>query len=169
LAVKKLRKNKTKKSKQKYILLLEESFEKAVDQDNRSIERYKKDTNPAVIENVYETYTALDKRQELIRPLLPLTINSKNRDAQFAFVNYTNEINAAKTSLSDYLYTNAQNLLNEKNKASARKAYDDLEYLQNINSNFKNTKSLLKEAVKNKFHVLLQRNFKISNRNKLFV
>lgn len=146
LSVKKLRKNKTKKSKQKYVVLLEESFTKAVDEDNRNLERYKMDTNPAVIENVYETYLALDKRQELIRPLLPLHIISKNRKAEFKFVNYTNEINTAKVSLSDYLYINAQNLLQENNKTSARKAYRDLEYLQNITPNFKNTKNLLSEA-----------------------
>lgn len=146
LSVKKLRKKTTSKKKQKLILLLEEAFVKAVDQDNRNLSKYKLDTNPAIIESIYETYIALDKRQELIRPILPLHINALNRDAEFFFKDYTVEINNAKNTLSDYLYLNATDLLVKNDKQSARKAYEDLEYLDKINPNFKNVASLLDKA-----------------------
>ncbi|MCF6185177.1 MAG: hypothetical protein L3J56_11280, partial [Bacteroidales bacterium] len=101
--------------------------------------------NPAIIESIYETYVALSKRQELIRPILPLSIKNENRNAVFNFVDYALDINNAKNSLSDFLYTNATNLLNG-NKLDARKAYDDLAYLNEINPNFKDVDVLLEDA-----------------------
>ncbi len=146
LATKKLQKNKTSKKKQKYVLLLEEAFAKAVETDNRNLERYKKDNNPAIIKQIFETYVALDKRQELIRPLLPLYKQNTEEKAIFHFMNYTEEINNAKTTLSDYLYANAIEQLKKNTTENARKAYEDLEYLNTINPNFKDVTHLMDEA-----------------------
>ncbi len=146
LAVKKLRKNKTSKKKQNLIVLLEEAYAKAVNEDNRSLASFKLDQNPAIIESIYETYIALDKRQDLIRPILPLYIKSKNRNATINLNDYSIEINNAKTTLSDYLYANAKNLLKSKTKKDARKAYEDLSYLDKINPNFKDANTLLDKA-----------------------
>lgn len=146
LAVKKLRKNKTSKKKQHLIVLLEEAYTKAVDQDNRSLASFKLDQNPAIIESIYETYIALDKRQNLIRPILPLYIKSKNRNAAINFNDYSIEINNAKTTLSDYLYANAKKLLKNRTKKYARKAYEELSYLEKVNPNFKDVNKLLDEA-----------------------
>ncbi len=148
LAVKKLHKNNYSKKKQEVIVLLENVYKKAVDTDNRSLNRLilELKDNPSAIENIYETYVALDKRQNLIRPILPLYIKNEGRDAIFNFVDYTNDLVESKASLSEYLYANAKRLLVNSNKENARKAYDDLEYLDRINPNYKKVKSLLKEA-----------------------
>ncbi len=146
ISVKKLRKSTKSKKKQKHILLLEDAFKKATDADLRNLDRLKLDRNPAVIEKIFETYNALDKRQELIIPLLPLFHTESNRNASFLFTDYTTEINTAKATLSDYLYANARKLLRNNNKKNARKAYTDLEYLNKISPNFKDVTQLLDEA-----------------------
>ena len=146
ITVKKLSKNKDKKKKQKFILLLEDAFSKAVERDHDNIKRFEKDSNPSIIEQIYETYVSLDNRQELIKPILPLHINNEDRDANFVFIDYSRSLNDSKESLSDYLYTNALSLLNKNTIESSRKAYDDLKYLDKINPNFKDVSNLLKQA-----------------------
>ncbi len=147
IAIKNLRNNKTKKSNQAYILMLEEAFAKAIIRDKEKIEFLKNDGNPANLENIYNGYILLNSRQERIKPLLPLPIISKGRNAKFQFENYTNNLLTTKDKLSDYLYTNAKkSLLNSVNKNDFRNTYDDLKYLNDINPDYKNTKALMKEA-----------------------
>ena len=145
-AVKKLRKNPSNKRKQPLIVLLEKAYDKAVEEDYRKLSKYKIDSNPAVIQNIYDTYKRLEDRQALIRPLLPLFIQDEKRNALFIFRGYTQDIENSKNSLSDYLYANAKQLLANNDKQSARKAYKDLQYLDQINPNFKDVNSLLQEA-----------------------
>lgn len=146
LSVKKLRKSTTSKAKQKLILLLEEGFEKAVAQDIRNLSQLELDNNSNVVQTIYETYMKMDKRQELIRPLLPLYIKNKKRDADFLFSNYNAEIAKSKEELTEYLYFNASRLLALNQKEAARNAYDDLTYLNRINPNYKDVNSLMEEA-----------------------
>ncbi len=146
-AVENLRSNKTKKNKQPYVLMLEEAFPKAVNKDVEDIRFLEKDGNPANLEVIYETYLRLDRRQERIKPLLPLPVLDKNRNARFSFEDYTDEIIDAKNKLSDYLYINASRLLNSsRNKGDYRKAYDDLLYLNNLSPNYRDTADKLEEA-----------------------
>lgn len=146
-AVENLRSNKTKKNKQPYVLMLEEAFPKAVNKDVEDIRFLEKDGNPANLEVIYETYLRLDRRQERIKPLLPLPVLDKNRNARFSFEDYTDEIIDAKNKLSDYLYINASRLLgSSRNKGDYRKAYDDLLYLNNLSPNYRDTADKLEEA-----------------------
>ena len=71
-ALKKLETNKDKKRKQDYIVLLQDAFYKAVDNDLTTIKHQKKDNNPDLYEDIYETYTKLNRRQESIKPVLPI-------------------------------------------------------------------------------------------------
>ena len=74
-------------------------------------------------------------------------IQNKGKNAKFSFTDYTNDIVSTKTKLSDYLYTNAANLLKSStSKGDFRKAFDDLNYLDKINPNYKNSKTLIEEA-----------------------
>ena len=147
IAVKELREKKTKKGNQEYVTMLEDAFEKAVLKDQEKITFLKKDGNSANFETIYNSYLNLKNRQELIKPLLPLTIQNKGKNAKFLFTDYTNDILASKTKLSDYLYTNAANLLKSStSKYDYRKAFEDLNYLEKINPNYKNSRSLIEEA-----------------------
>ena len=146
IAVKSLRSNKDKKSKQEYVYMLEEAFAKAKERDMREIEMLAKEANPANLEKLYETYTRMNNRQELIRPLLPLKLINENRNAKFPFENYSDEIINSKTALSEYLYDSASKNLKTATKEQARRIYDDLMYLNQLNSNYKDSRKLADQA-----------------------
>jgi len=145
-AVNGLRSNKDKKGKQDYIYLLEEAFAKAKERDLRDIKLLAKDANPRNFEKIYTTYIQLNDRQEKIRPILPLYLMKENRNAVFPFEDYTDEIVSSKITLSKYLYDNAKALLMTKDKMTIRRAFDDLDYLDQINPGYKDVAKLLDQA-----------------------
>jgi hypothetical protein len=147
--VSKLQGNKNAKGKQQYVLLLEEAFAKAKERDTREISLWFKDANPKNLEKIFSAYQQLNYRQESIRPLLPLHILKENREAKFPMEDYSEQLVSSKNALTNYLYTNSKALLATKDKMSCRRAYDDLMYLESINSNYKDVNNLLNEA-KNK-------------------
>ena len=141
-----LRTSKDKKGKQDYVYLLEEAFAKAKERDLNTINLLEKEANPAQLEKIYNTYLQLNSRQEKIKPLLPLKLIKEGRNAIFPFDNYNNQIIDSKNALSVYLYTNAKKLMGTSDKMNYRKAYDDMDYLNQINPNYKNVLQLMDEA-----------------------
>ncbi|GGA85836.1 hypothetical protein GCM10008015_28180 [Flavobacterium palustre] len=153
-AIHNLRSNKDKKSNQDYVYLLEEAFFKAKERDLNSLNLLEQDKNPANLEKIYNTYIQLDNRQEKIKPLLPLQLLKEGKNAKFPFDNYNKQIVDSKIALSKYLYANSLALLKSPNKMDIRKAYDDLEYLNQINPNYQNTLQLQEEALnKGRYYV----------------
>jgi tetratricopeptide (TPR) repeat protein len=139
--------NKTKKSNQPYVLLLEEAFKKNTERELQNIAFLEKDGNPANYETIFQTYNNLKSIQERIQPLLPLPIYEENRDAQFSFKKYDEKLLASKGKLSDYLYDNASNLLdNASNKQDFRQAFDDFKYLLEINPGYGDAKQKMETA-----------------------
>ncbi|MFV8341968.1 hypothetical protein [Flavobacterium sp. XS2P39] len=145
-AISNLRSNKDKKGKQDYVYLIEEAFAKAKDRDLNTINLLAKDANPVQLEKIYTTYLLLNDRQEKIKPLLPLRLIKEGRNAIFPFDNYNDQIIDSKNALSAYLYGNAKKLMLTSDKINFRKAYDDLDYLNQINPNYKNVLQLMDEA-----------------------
>jgi hypothetical protein len=146
IAVENLKRNKTKKRNQPYVLLLEEAFKKAAAKDLARINFLKKENNPENIEIIFSLYAQLKKRQEFLKPLLPLYIVKVNRVAFFQFTNYDDEIIANKNQLTDYLYQSAEKLFSSNNKFDYRTAYNNLEYIDKINPNFKEVRNLMEIA-----------------------
>lgn len=146
LTVKKLRKNKTKKKSQELIVLLEDAYAKANEQDKRRLESFTQSANSTKVKSVYYTYLSMDRRQDLVRYLLPLHIQEEGRDAEFKFENYTTRLENAKIDLSEYLYNNAKNLLVLNNKQDARRAHKQFTELNNLNPGYKEVRKLLKSA-----------------------
>ena len=146
-AVNNLAANKTKKSHQRYILLLEDAFEKNTQRELEHINFLESDGNPANYEAIYNSYLSLKQIQERIRPLLPLPIYEENRNAEFYFRDYDSSLLAAKIKLSDYLYANASNLLeNASFKQDYRQAYNDFKYLEELNPGYSDTKDKMESA-----------------------
>tara|TARA_R110002051_G_scaffold56046_8_gene103995 strand:- start:45677 stop:46861 length:1185 start_codon:yes stop_codon:yes gene_type:complete len=146
-AVLNIAENKTKKSNQTYIVLLEEGFRKNTERELQHIKFLKKEGNTANLEEIYNTYDRLKSIQERIRPLLPLYLQDENRKAQFNFKNYDDDLIAAKSNLSDYLYNQATTLLKKANyKIDYRNAYNNLKYLEELNPNYKDVTSKIDEA-----------------------
>lgn len=146
IAIENLKKNKTKKGNQPYVLMLQEAFNKARLRDLERITFLKKDNNPQNIENIYSLYNDLKNRQEVLKPLLPLSILDQNKNAAFQFANYDDDIIANKNQLSDYLYAKAKKLFAADDKFDYRTAYDDLEYLDKVNPNFMDVRNLMNIA-----------------------
>jgi hypothetical protein len=71
-AVDKLRNNKDARRKADIIVLLKDAYDKANARDIDAISGLKASNNPEYYKRIYETYVALDLRQESIKPLLPL-------------------------------------------------------------------------------------------------
>lgn len=146
-AIDNLADNKTKKRHQPYIVLLEEAFKKNTERELQNIKFLKKDGNPANLEAIYTSFTNLRRMQRRIRPLLPLRIVEEGRDATFLFTNYDERIIASKNELSEYLYANASNLMeNALNKSDYKNAYSDFNYLNKINPGYRDTRLKIEEA-----------------------
>ena len=141
-----LQNNKDKKRKQDYIYLIEEAFAKAKDRDLNAINAFVKEGNPGNLEKIYNLYNQLNNRQNQIKPLLPLFLMKENRNANFPFDDYSDRIIKSKNDLSKYLYDNSKTLLTTNDKLTIRRAYDDLEFLNKINPNYKDVSKLMTDA-----------------------
>ncbi len=146
-AINRLTENKVKKGNQKFILLLEEAYQKNTERELGQIAFMEKDGNESHYEAIFKTYTNLRDIQERIKPLLPLRLMEESRVAQFEFNDYENDIIDYKEDLSEFLYDNAEHLLsNAVHKMDYRKAYDDFVYLEEINPGFEDTREKIAEA-----------------------
>ena len=141
-----LRTNKNSKGNQDYVYLLEEAFAKAKERDLNDLSLLIKEKNPANLEKIYNLYNQLHNRQDRIRGVLPLMLLKENRNAIFPFNDYSNELIASKADLSIYLDNNAKKLLASKNNLVIREAYDDLAYLDKLNPNYNDVRSLMDQA-----------------------
>ncbi|AWM14601.1 hypothetical protein DI487_12545 [Flavobacterium sediminis] len=146
IAVKNLNTNKTAKGKQDYVYMLEEAFAKAKKRDEDEIALLKVENKAFNYERIYNLYMQLHNRQERIKPLLPLPLLKEGRNAIFLMKSYNSEIVQSKENLSGYLYDNARKLMITNNKMDYREAYDDLAYLDQLNPNFRDVRTLMDEA-----------------------
>ncbi len=140
-ALRQLQSRKTEKRKSKFIGMLKEGYARITERDLEDIAFLKKDNNPANWVRINEMYSTLDARQRAIEPVLPLYI--KGREVKFQFNDYTSDMINAKNKASEYLYSNSKALLNSNNKYDIRKAFDDLQYLENINPNYGDAQKLM--------------------------
>lgn len=145
-SVQKLKNGKDDKGKQDYVYILEEAFAKAKERDLQNVKVLNKEDNPNNSEKIYNTYLQLNNRQEIIKPLLPLYFINEKRNAVFVMDDYSNEIISSRNAFSKYLYDNSKALLTTNDKMNSRRAFDDLQYLNSINPNYKDVTSLIQEA-----------------------
>jgi hypothetical protein len=143
-ALKKLEVNREAKRKTDYIILLQEAYKKVVVRDIERINFLKKDNNPANYEQIYELYSKLNARQESIKPITPLYL--RNKEVKLSFKDYSSQIINAKIKASEYLYNNAMQLLSSNNKLDCRKAFNDFEYIERINADYKDVRNRIQEA-----------------------
>ena len=143
-ALRKLENNKDKKRKQDYIVMLEDAYYKVLDQDLRDVAHLKKDASPEQYKTIYNIYLDLESRQNAIKRVLPLKINGKTLNLKFN--DYSTEIVNYRYKTSEYLIDQGITLLDSEDKYNARKAYDIFSYIERINPNFDETRSLMTEA-----------------------
>ncbi len=146
LSVEKLQKKRGSKAGDPYAALLKEAYDKATQRDLEKINRLKKDVNPEKWQGIFDTYLQLDTRQEKIKPLMPLRLVKENRNLDFNFTDYTNDILDAKHHLAAHLYKKAKILMAKGQKADFREAYDILDNLDRMDPNYKDVRNLMTQA-----------------------
>ncbi len=127
-AVNKLRHDRTDEES---IVYLEAAHAKLNTQTTERISFLRKEGRPENVLPVYDEMSKLKLYDDMIKPLLPLNLASKNRNAQFHFLADEDFI-AAKQSAAEYLYAHANQLLASGSRMDARAAYSDLEELRCI-------------------------------------
>ena len=118
-AIDKLESNKDAKRNQDYILLLKDAYDKANTRDTDAIASLKASNNPELYKRIYETYTVLVKRQNAIKPLLPLRVNGK--EVFFKSKDYNNDLSIARENVSDHFYEKGIDLLEGDDKFQIEK------------------------------------------------
>src|SRR5688572_17219809 len=106
-SVQRLRQNKTR---EKEIMVLHHAFQKANQADLTQIAYLEKESRDGNWDAIYNVYMRITHRQQLISPLLPLTIGENSGEVQFDIVNYDKEIIRAKYNAADYHYMHALKL-----------------------------------------------------------
>lgn len=142
-AVRKIRNDATDEES---IIYLEASYDKLYYQTMDHIAFLRKEGRPENTVGIYDDYSHLKLYEGMIRPLLPLYIKSKNRQAQFKFVP-DEEFISAKQNAAEYLYAYANKLLGNNNRADARKAYEMYEEVKCIYSPYKDAESKQQQAL----------------------
>ncbi|GEQ86628.1 hypothetical protein ULMS_21360 [Patiriisocius marinistellae] len=146
LAVKKLQKDKSAGKNDARIVLLEDAFAKAIDEDTRSISFLKKQNTPQATRKIFYTYQNMEYYQSMIRPLLPLHSASLNRYAKFKMVDYSNDIILAKNNYLNALYNEADIYMNRQTIDDYRTAYNIYCDIDELQSNYKNVTQLKDDA-----------------------
>lgn len=117
-AVKQLRK---KPDDTKQITTLERSYTIANEQDLERVRFLKMEGNPRNYDEIYQIYLSLNDRQSLVRTVLPLRSGSRTID--FPYVDYMQEMVAAKKKSADFYYAHGIELMKNGLKDSYRQAY----------------------------------------------
>lgn len=117
-AVRQLRK---KPDDTKQITTLERSYTIANEQDLERVRFLKMENNPRNYDEIYQIYQRLNDRQSLVRTVLPLRSGSRTID--FPYVDYMEEMLAAKRKSADFYYAHGMDLMKNGLKDSYRQAY----------------------------------------------
>lgn len=143
LSVKKLAGKKTKKTK--YVMALEEAFEKITSRDMALAENLKQEGRPENWEKINDIYKKVKRRQDKISPLLPL-IDKEGIKANFRFVKVDGLERESRDKAAAFLYEDARNSLaqaKEGDKMAARNAYRQLEKIGQYYTNYKDRTQLM--------------------------
>ncbi|WP_273289887.1 hypothetical protein [Winogradskyella sp.] len=143
-ALRKLENNKDKKRKQAYVVMLKDAYDKVLAEDLARIDHLKQDGNPELYKTIYESYADLEARQNAIKRIMPLKIG--NRTISFTFNDYSNALVDYRYKTSDYLMDKGLDLLDTNEKFNAREAYKLFDFVNSINPNFEDVRSLMQEA-----------------------
>jgi ABC-type uncharacterized transport system auxiliary subunit len=104
---------------------MDRAFHMANERDMERVRYLVAENNPDNYDEVFNRYNMLKERQRKVRTVTPMNIEGKNYS--YEYVDYNQEIIAAKTKAADFFYTNAKGLLeNALEKQDYRDAYYQL-------------------------------------------
>jgi hypothetical protein len=128
--------------KEKHIQILHKSYNIANQKDIDRISFLRSSGQPEIWEEVFELYSRMKRRQDMVKFLAPSILQRIN----FQNINYDNEIHAAKLNAAEYFYASGMKLLNENNREAARLAYYDFLKVKKYYDEFRDVDKLIRDA-----------------------
>lgn len=132
--------------KSEYILIMEEAFRRANDEDLAAVKALNAEGRPDRWEDIYFIYQRIYVRQEKIKPLMPLYVGAEERDAEFKFVDAVGELNNAKKNAAAYWYADGMLKLNTGDMYKAREAYYTLQNIHRYYAEYKDVDDQIAKA-----------------------
>lgn len=140
-AVKNIRKN---PGNQEEILILERAFTIATERSIERINYLRIENNPRNLEEIMSLYSQMKTRQSLIRTVLPLQL--PDRTINYPYVNYDEEIVAARNDAANYFYENALRLMKQDTKDAYRQAFQEFIKAKTYNTSFREVDRMIQQA-----------------------
>ncbi len=139
-----------KKKKREDVMNLEFAFKKAQERDLTLEAEYLQDDDEVKWERIYSIHTQIENRQRRVEALIPL-VSRDGYQASFQFINTSERKKESKANSADYYYRSAQRLLDESRKTGekkhAREAYDFIQKINNLYSNYKDVAAMKRQAL----------------------
>ncbi|HMQ07643.1 MAG TPA: hypothetical protein PKC30_10110 [Saprospiraceae bacterium] len=124
--------------------ILDRSFRNANLLDNERVRFLKRENDPRNQDEIVQLYLKLRNRQTLVNTVTPIIVNG--RRVQYEYIDYDEEIIAAKSQATEFLYDNAQRLMKNEDKESYRQAYYELKRVEEYAGNYRDVRRLRQEA-----------------------
>lgn len=140
-------------------IILEKAYNEAFNKDISRINFLKKEGNPDCWMEVYDLYSSINKRQNLIKPLLPIFIKKEYRNADIKTIDVDAELIESKRKAADYLYNHAKKIMDTHTKTEYRKAYYEFDELKAYFSNYKDA-NLLQQNCYDKGQIFVSISYK---------
>jgi hypothetical protein len=122
-----------KPDKQKMIVILDQAYKNANQQDLDRIAFLKKSGEPDIWDEVFDAYGKMKRRQDYVKTLQQKVLTA----ISYKYINYDQEIIEAKKKAAEYFYAHGDKLLDKGDKASARMAYDEFIKVKNYYQEYK--------------------------------
>jgi hypothetical protein len=137
----------------KEIGVLAKAYALADDMDNDRVKYLKQSNEPQVWEEVFEIYSRLKNRQNMVRPLDQSVLQAIN----FAEVDYDQEIIDSKKKAADFLLAEGKTLLAKKTRFDVREAYERFSRVKELSPAYPGIDDRINEAYGKGFaHVYLK-------------
>ncbi len=142
--VKSVAKLKKKPNNAKEADVLDRAYRAANLLDEERVRFLKRENNPQNQDEIVQIYTSLKNRQSTVRTITPLNING--RRINYEYIDYDEEIIAAKEGATQFLYENAQRLMQVGDKESYRQAYYELKRVEEYAGNYRDVRRLMQNS-----------------------
>lgn len=139
-SVKKLMK---KPDNTKEIKVLKKAWSLANNDDLDRINKLKLLGQPDIWKDIFRAYTSLDNRQKKVLRLPDRVLSKINFEKE----DYSLKMTSALKKAAAYYYAHATKLLKTGNKADARQAYDELQFIKNHLPDYKNLDAKINDAL----------------------
>lgn len=147
---------KNPKKADKTILAIERAFKIEKSRILDKVNQLKLDGNPENWVSIYNLYRQLDQYQSLLKPVLPMFIRKEFRNADIDLINIDQELADTKIKAAEFLYVEADRLLNNGSKIAARQAYGRFKKVKELQSNFRDVDSKIAQSYdKGQNHILV--------------